>query len=322
MGTRTRFALMMLGLCLAVLVIMDHSSTTIAHADTPGVCQLAYGETPQEIPDWLQPVESSEALQTHIDYNLLAAALLMHGLVDCSTCPAWGLNADGSANGCGLEISRDGVHVWQNQYDEMILSTSQTYELPPKVIKAVIAVESQFWPAADWVRGEIGLAQLTVWGADMTLRWNEGTYQRICRRTLEDEHCLIAYVYQDGYTQSLLQGALLSEVDATCPYCSGGVDVSKSEQAITGLAESLQASCRQTRFLIKSKTTMEPAQVMSYEDFWRLVLVNYHAGSGCVSQMLQKSGTLDNWHSISLVFPGECVSGATYIWRIEEQLVP
>jgi len=70
-------------------------------------------------------------------------------LVDGATCPAPGLNPDGSANGCGIELTKDHVLIWQNQFDPVILSSSQDTELPLKVVKAVIAVESQFWPAAN-----------------------------------------------------------------------------------------------------------------------------------------------------------------------------
>ena len=154
---------------LAALTVMTTASweTTSVRADSGGTCQMAYGFTPTPIPDWLMPVSGNTNLATANRYDVLAAELLSSGLVDGTTCPAQGLNPDGSANGCGIELTKDQVHTWQNLFDSVILSSSQTAELPPKVVKAVIAVESQFWPAANWTRGEIGLGQMTTYGADL-----------------------------------------------------------------------------------------------------------------------------------------------------------
>jgi hypothetical protein len=113
-----------------------------------GTCQIAYGLTPTSIPDWLMPVEENTDLTTANRYDILAAKLLSSVLIDGSTCPAKGLNPDGSANGCGIELATDQVKVWQNQYDPTILTYSRSNALPRFWVKAVIAVESQFWPAA------------------------------------------------------------------------------------------------------------------------------------------------------------------------------
>ena len=152
---------------LAALTVMTTASweTTSVKADSGGTCQVAYGLTPTSIPDWLMPVSENTNLATANRYDVLAAELLSSGLVDGITCPAQGLNPDGSANGCGIELTKDQVLTWQNQFDSVILSSSQAAELPPKVVKAVIAVESQFWPAANWTLGEIGLGQMTTYGA-------------------------------------------------------------------------------------------------------------------------------------------------------------
>jgi hypothetical protein len=97
----------------------------------------------------------------------LAAKLLSSGLID------------GSVNGCGIELATDQVKVWQNRYDPAILTYSRPNDLPPKVVKAVIAVESHFWPAANWTQGEIGLGQMTGYGANLVLMWSLDYYQTI-----------------------------------------------------------------------------------------------------------------------------------------------
>lgn len=169
---------------LVILTVMTTASwnTLPGKADGGGTCQIVYGLTPISIPDWLMPAEENTDLLTANRYDILAAKLLSSGLIDGSTCPANGLNPDGSANGCGIELVTNQVKVRQNRYDPTILTYSRSNDLPPKVVKAVIAVESQFRPAANWTRGEIGLGQMTGYGADLVLMWRPGYYQSICRQ--------------------------------------------------------------------------------------------------------------------------------------------
>ncbi|MEN6579846.1 MAG: hypothetical protein ABFD05_04355, partial [Anaerolineaceae bacterium] len=65
-----------------------------------------------------------------------------------------------------------------------------------------------------------------------------------------------------------------------------------------------------------------PAALLSFEDYWRLVLANYHAGAGCVYQALRKTGNPNSWNSIAANFSSGCASGAEYIRRIEGQIKP
>jgi len=87
-----------------------------------------------------------------------------------------GLNADGSPNGCGVALSEPAVIEWQNQFNEAIIDAARALRLPPRLLKVVIAVESQFWPGSDWEKGEVGLGQMTEAGADMLLTWRPGVY--------------------------------------------------------------------------------------------------------------------------------------------------
>ena len=185
---------------LAALTVLTTATweTTSVKADSDGTCQMAYGLTPTSIPDWLMPVSGNTNLATANRYDVLAAELLSSGLVDGISCPAQGLNPDGSANGCGIELTKDQVHTWQNLFDSVILSSSQTAELPPKVVKAVIAVESQFWPAASWTLGEIGLGQMTTYGADLVLMWRPAYFQSICRQTYGEVGCTTQYQFLDS----------------------------------------------------------------------------------------------------------------------------
>lgn len=303
-----------------------------ARAAGGGACQLAYGLTPTPLPEWLKPAAEEMDLSTAYRYDLLAGRLLATGLVDASACPGYGRNPEGSPNACGLDKSRDAVTLWQNQYDPVILLAARAGDLPPALLKAVIAVESQFWPAADWIKGEIGLGQMTEWGADLVLAWRPAYYQAVCRRGLPAEKCDTAFRYLDASDQRLLRGLVLQEIDATCPACPGGVDVGKGQAAIQVLSETLNASCAQTARVVRMATGTEPSSLMSYEDFWRLALANYHAGAGCTYYALRGmanaaggDGTTQsvwNWNQIAGHFSTGCASGGEYIRRIEAQIKP
>lgn len=309
---------------LVILTVMTTASwnTLPVKADGEGTCRRVYGLTPTSIPDWLMPAEENTDLTTANRYDILAAKLLSSGLLDGSTCPANGLNPDGSANGCGIELATNQVKVWQNRYDPTILSYSRSNALPPKVVKAVIAVESQFWPAANWTQGEIGLGQMTGYGADLVLMWRPDYYQSFCQQALGGKSCSSQYQFLDSSTQLLLRGLVLKEIDATCPSCAGGVDLEKGKQAVQVLTETLNASCLQSTRVIYLATGKSPAALLSFEDYWRLVLANYHAGAGCVYQALRKTGNPNSWNSIAVNFSSGCASGAEYIRRIEGQIKP
>jgi hypothetical protein len=320
-------------LLIVFLVMITAGWKTISvNSDSVRPCQISYGLTPTSLPDWLMPVMENMDLKTANRYDILTARLLLSGLVDGSTCPAKGLNPDGSANGCGIEVAADQVITWQNQFDPVILSSSQVAELPPKVVKAVIAVESQFWPGANWTLAEIGLGQMTGFGADLVLRWRPTYFESICRQAFGEKGCRGPYQFLDSATQYLLRGLVLREVDATCPNCTGGVDLVKGEQAVRVLTETLNASCLQSTRIIYLETGKSPAAILSYADYWRLVLANYHAGAGCVYEALRKTGNTNSrnapersewdWNSIAANFSSGCASGAEYIRRIEEQVKP
>ena len=125
---------------------------------------------------------------------------------------------------------------------------------------------------------------------------------------------------------------VLKEIDASSPSSPGGIDLEKADQAIYVLTETLNASCLQSARSIELATDKSPASLMSYEDYWRFVLANYHAGAGCMYQALRKTNNLDNrnvpegsewnWNSVAGNFSSGCASGAEYIRRIETQISP
>ncbi len=308
---------------LAILLALLLTGASPFQAQTPGACEAAYGQTPVDPqPNWLRRDLAVTDLATQNRYDLLSAHLLKSGLVDSSSCPAGGLNSIGSPNGCGLALAQEPANVWQNRYDAAILASANSMNLPPSVVKSVIAVESQFWPAPDWIKGEIGLGQMTAGGADLALMYRPDFYQQICRQALGKEACQHAYVELPLSSRAMLQGLVLRSIDATCPNCQGGIDPARGDQAVAVLADTLAASCTQGARVFRMGTGKTPAELLSYEDFWRFVLANYHSGAGCLYQALRLTGYPASWSAISTNLTGYCTSGREYVRHIEENLKP
>ena len=163
---------------------------------------------------------------------------------------------------------------------------------------------------------------MTEMGADLVLAWRPDYFQAICSQGLDKAACAKGYGGLDLATQRLLRGLVLKSIDATCPTCQGGVDPTRGDQAVVVLTETLGASCRQSNRTFWLATGKRPAELLSYEDFWRLSLANYHIGTGCVYQALRHTGNPSTWSAIAINFPAGCGSGAEYIRRIEEQIIP
>lgn len=211
---------------------------------------------------------------------------------------------------------------WQNRYDPAIVAAAQASNVPPYLMKAMIAVESQFWPAPNWMKGEIGLGQMTEFGADLVLSYRPVYFQQVCRQALSEDECGQAYPFLSDANRAMLRGLVLRSLDTSCPTCLSGIDPAKGNQAVSVLAETMAASCTQSGRVIRIVTGKSPAALMSYEDFWRFVMANYHSGAGCMYQALRRSGNPTNWPVIASGLPVGCQSGSTYIRRIEENIKP
>lgn len=291
--------------------------------ETSGACETAYGQPPvQPQPRWLDRNVAVFDLVTQNRYDLLIGHLLKTGLVDGASCPGGGLNRAGSPNGCGLDLAQESANTWQNRYDAAILVSASDKNLPPYVLKAVIAVESQFWPAPDWIKGEIGLGQMTANGADLALTYRPAFYQQICRQALGEEACQKSYIELPLSSKYMLQGLVLRSIDATCPTCQGGIDPDRGDQAVGVLSETLAASCMQAARVFRMGTGKIPVEKLSYEDFWRFVLADYHSGAGCLYQALRLTGDPGSWSAISINLTGYCTTGREYVRRIEAHLKP
>jgi hypothetical protein len=248
-----------IGIFSLLLLIFFCAAVPFQEPKQSDSCTMAYGQMPEPIPGWLKTGVAEEILATTTRYDLLVGQLLKHGYVDGSACPASGLTVEGSPNACGLQVSQEMMVTWQNQYDHAIWAASQLNNLPPLILKAVVAVESQFWPASDWTKGEIGLGQMTELGADLVLMWRTEVYQGVCRQAFGEKGCRTAYMFQDLQTQRLLRGQVLRNIDVSCPNCAHRLDIEKSELAVSYLAETLNASCSQAARTITMATDHTPS---------------------------------------------------------------
>lgn len=119
-----------------------------------------------------QQVWSVDALHTDEPLTWLGGKLIWNGLVR-PQCPGSGLDPYTlAADGCGMAYARADVIRWQNQWDTAIYDAAITYNVPAKLLKRMMRIESQFWPWYTAPAGEIGIMQVTDNGLDTLLRFD------------------------------------------------------------------------------------------------------------------------------------------------------
>ncbi len=272
---------------------------------------------PEGLPDWLNTPDSSEELQSKIPYVYLAGNLIAQGAVDASACADNGLLPDGAASPCGLEAARDEVDLWQNRFDVLILQVAHQSDVPAQLLKNLFSRESQFWPGVFRESEDVGLGQITDNGADTALLWNPTFYNEFCPLVLEQSVCSqYGYAKLKPAYQAILRGALVSNVDATCETCPLGIDISKADFSVALFGRTLLANCEQAGKILQN-VTGDPAGVnVSYEDMWRLTLVNYNAGPGCLGEAVETAyatRTDLTWENISAQLEPGCQLSIDYV---------
>ena len=258
-------------------------------------------------------------LKSETSYYYLAGQLIRAGQVDTKSCPNNGMENPMSANACGMEKAASLVTQWQNQFDEEIISVSKENNIPPRLIKNIISRESQFWPGVYSTINEVGLGQLTEGGADTLLMWNPGFFNQFCTTVFNNYECSLGYNNISSGEKRLLKGALLSRVNASCPNCSSKVDLDGAKFSINVLASSLQANCEQTGQIIYNITGKAAGISSSYVDLWRMALVNYNAGSGCLQNAListRENNQLFTWDNMTSHLDEVCRASIPYVQDI------
>ena len=271
-------------------------------------------------PAWLSTPTESETLGTDVPYSYLAANLIRKGGVDASYCADGGVLTDGVASACGMEAARTAVTGWQNQFDGLILNVAKNSGVPAHLLKNLFAIESQFWPGAN-TKSDVGLGQLTEQGADTTFMWNPPFFYQFCPLVMDSGDCKKGYLGLDDKQQEYMRLALINAVNADCENCPLGIDTDRANFSISVFAQTLLANCGQAGQLVKNFTGGAAGKSATYEDLWKLTLVNYNAGPGCLGDALDATQIAKQdltWENISTHFSPACASTVDYVNTISK----
>lgn len=262
----------------------------------------------KELPAVLEKVPTVDYLVTKHKLQLLGAKLIRSGKVDSSMCENYGLNLDGTPNGCGEQVTAKMVFDMQNQYDQLIYDAAKRQKVPPRVVKGLIAQESQFWPTSE-TPNEYGLGMLTEGGADMLLRWNNSYFLNVCRNTYphDQEKCMGGFSNLSEAEQIVLRGVVISKVG--------------SDEEIEVLAAAIRGCVNQVNQIITNATGDSPSSVSTYEDMWKLSIANYYSGSGCLFNAVNQVSAYSlpvTWENVRRFLTGQCELGNLYVDRVYE----
>ncbi len=267
-------------------------------------------------PEWLTTPKHSEELSSDIPYTYLAANLIRQGVVNASACVDGGLEPGGGVTQCGLEMARPAVNEWQNQFDELILTTAEQTSVPARLLKNLFARESQFWPGSYQGMDDAGLGQLTEDGADTTLFWNTSFFEQFCPYILSEETCGNGYAHITEEDRTQLRRALVGSVNATCENCPLRIDVPQANYSVGVFAHTMTANCEQAGQVIENYTGQKAGELATYEDMWKFTLVNYNAGGGCLAEAVTHAfgSSLDlTWDNVSPFLTGACSGAIDYV---------
>ncbi|MDT8899041.1 hypothetical protein QYE77_12275 [Thermanaerothrix sp. 4228-RoL] len=274
-------------------------------------------------PPWLSTPDDPQALYSSLTLYYLAGILISRGEIDATDCPSGGLQAPLIANACGVQRAYDLVLEWQNRFDEEIWRVAQESGVPAQLLKNIFSRESQFWPGIYQSYREAGLGQLTENGADTLLLWNPGFFAQFCPLVLHQSRCDLGFGNLKAEEQAMLRGALVRQVNASCPECPAGIDLTQAQFSVRVFAEGLKANCEQVGRLISNLTGRRAGEISSYTDLWRFTLVNYNAGPGCLLRALRgayAAGEPLDWEHVAAHLEPVCQSAIDYVRDISERL--
>jgi hypothetical protein len=248
--------------------------------------------------------KSAEEMQTEKPLQYLAGRLIFAGKVDTKVCQGSGISSNGMATSCGLDASRDQVNSWQNKYDEQIYQASMEYNVPARILKAIITQETQFWPHGNPAR-EWGFGRITDNGADMLMSWNTPYYDQVCAQIFDEEYCAKGYNNMTASEQSLLRGTSILKVG--------------TDDEFRLLAATLQASMVQVDQMIININGSDNLNGATFDDLWKMTIANYHSGSGCVGTAMQKNKDLKQtmtWDQVKTSLLGDCQGAVNYVDQV------
>jgi hypothetical protein len=276
-------------------------------ADTlPGGALLwqVFAPVSESLPKLLEPPLSPGYLATTNRYALLAGQLIRNGLVDATACADRGILPNGAASICGEQAAAEEVLAWQNKYDAQIYEAGLRHRVPARLLKGVIAQESQFWPESPDPY-ERGLGFITENGVTLLLIWNPEYFLGACLPVYGEAGCAAGYSNMRPDRQVIIRRVIFDRIG--------------SDSEIDMIAATLYASAAQTQQMVRNVLRSEVSEASTYEDMWKMSLANYYAGSGCVGNALR--GSINepfpvNWETIANYLEGTCTIAATYVERV------
>jgi hypothetical protein len=267
-------------------------------------------------PNWLLTPKTTGELKTTISYYYLAGSLIERGLVDVSACTDGGLTGYNIASECGVTSALPQVTTWQNQFDSEILRVASETGVPAQLMKNIFGRESQFWPGIFKTLGEAGLGQMTEGGADTVLLWNPEFYSQFCPLVYKTDVCQAGFGNLSENQQNTLRGALVQKVNAACPNCPTGIDLSQANFSISVFSRALLANCEQVGQILTNRTGTTPGSTTSYADLWKFTLTNYNAGPGCLADAVTDAmnvGDPLDWAHVKLYLKPACQGAIDYV---------
>lgn len=312
------------------LVVIDSVNQFTSFVDS---CSQIWGLSDEFNVRWDEFVQFPYQINTRKTLHTLATNLILNGIVDASGCTAGGLNLSLNwPTSCGLEAATSKMIEWQNQYDQYIWLASKNVGIPPKVLKTLIEIESQFWPGnSRFYVDEFGLGQINQLGVDVLLRRDASLYQKVCPTVLAD--CSIPYLSLERSQQALIRGAVMASIDATCPTCEYGLDLDRAKDSVSLIAQLLRANCQQVDDILSIPYKPDPdadaatataivATVAAggtrpganYDDYWRFTLLSYHSGVNCFQTAVRntrEAGLPVTWENLQEQL--KCKGGRDYV---------
>lgn len=276
-------------------------------------------------PGWLTTPSDPADLASNLSLYYLAGMLIRNGVVDASSCSDGGMTTDTLASECGVQVSAPQVEAWQNQFNTEIMDASAVTGVPAQLLKNIFARESQFWPGIFQDYMEAGLGQMTEYGADTVLLWNPTFFEQFCPLVLHASVCARGFEGLTADEQNLVRGALVRDVNAACPECVMGINLTQAGFSVRVFAETLLANCTQVGQVMQNIGASTALNTASYTDLWRYTLVNYNAGVGCLSDALEKTrenGMPLEWVNVSGNLEGVCAGAVDYVSDISREPAP
>lgn len=214
------------------------------------------------------------------------------------------MNINGTASECGKDAGIRQIVNWQNKYDAQIYQAAQNYNVPPRVLKAIIAQELQFWPVSNDPY-EIGLGYITSDGADLLLTWDVAYYLDICMPKYGEDVCSSGYGILSDIHKTMLRRIVLDKIGTA--------------EEIDVLAALLLASASQAGQMVLNTTRQEPVYTTNYVDMWKISVGNYYAGAGCIGNAMEAVVGNENaitWDNIAKQLAPECVIADDYVSKV------